>query len=329
MMSVMAQDMQVTLAGPRVETEGGDDYFYVDVLMYSNGGFKLGSGQLYVNYNTLAFGDNVFQNNNLEILLPPEALLSRILGAPPFEFDYYGDRIVNDNTSSRFSFSWQQDFSAGCLLENNANYYSNLLFTIKIKFLPGQSGLDPGVCLEDGINFIEQIFTACGPVDCNTADCYAIPGIKLSDGYYPCSDCRIVYSKSDTGPGSLKEALNCTIPGDTIWFSPGLRTDSILIVNNPAEINKDITVLAVKDLAIHVNGGQTNKVFDILAGNNVYIEGVHVITSDNAGSIGIHNKGNTTLNNVVIYYDSSIGNIMPILNESDLQIKGVTEVKEK
>jgi len=148
--NVEGQDVTYSLSNPRMETEGLDDYFLADVLTYSNLGFKLGSGQLYFNYDTLAFGPNIFNSGALEIIIPDSSILDRRVGSPPFSFNYYGNFITNDNIYSRVSFSWQHDFSYACLDTVNVDYYTGVLFTLKIKYLSGQAGQNTGLCLEGG-----------------------------------------------------------------------------------------------------------------------------------------------------------------------------------
>ncbi|MEM9931567.1 MAG: hypothetical protein AAF840_17305, partial [Bacteroidota bacterium] len=139
-------------------TNGGTTY-EVDVMISSTAGFKLGSGQLYFNFNSQAFGENVAANNKITIERPPGSILSEKVSGI---FDYYKDFIVNDNTTSRVSFAWQHGFSAGCLSANNVTASPTLLFRIVIDFAPGGSGVVPDVCFESSEIFTAQTFTACG-----------------------------------------------------------------------------------------------------------------------------------------------------------------------
>ena len=322
--NVEGQDVTYSLSNPRMETEGLDDYFLADVLTYSNLGFKLGSGQLYFNYDTLAFGPNIFNSGALEIIIPDSSILDRRVGSPPFSFNYYGNFITNDNIYSRVSFSWQHDFSYACLDTVNVDYYTGVLFTLKIKYLSGQAGQNTGLCLEGGNNYVDQTFTACGPSDCNTNDCFNNPGTQLLTDFYICDDCRIVYSKEDSGVGTLREAISCAVPGDTIRFAPNLRIETIGISSAELTIDKDINILARKELAITVSGEQTNRVFNISAGNEMILEGLTLLNGTDAESNCILNLGDLTLRDLTI---KSANGITPqIKNQGTLDIEGTVRV---
>ena len=325
--AIIGQDVHYTLTNPRNVTESGDTYHMVDVLTFSSAGFKLGSGQLYVNFDTTAFGLNVVANDHLEIIIPEGSVLNESVGAPPFVFNFYGDIVLNDNTFNRFSYSWQHDFSNACLFEENINYYTDVLFTIKLKFKPGQAGTDPGICFEGSAVYIDQTFTACGPFDCSTSNCFDFPGQQLVADFYTCeSACTIVYSTEDDGPGSLRNAIACADIGDTIVFAPNLSFDSIQLTTTQLELNKHVNIIAKEDLSILVNGSGIFRVFNILVNREVYIEGLQ-LTSGEAGSAkSIRNRGMLTLNNVTIHNTGNEQSNNIIRNENQLIIQGVTRI---
>ena len=70
----------------------------------STGSFKLGSGQLYFNYNTDAFGTNIMENSRVEFSYPEDSGylcaqgIDAVAGAK-----IYGSFTINDNTTSRVS----------------------------------------------------------------------------------------------------------------------------------------------------------------------------------------------------------------------------------
>lgn len=324
--TVSSQDVHYTLVNPRVENEEGTYYHLVDVLSYSNEGFKLGSGQLYINYDTIAFGSNVFMNDKLQIILPDSSVLNEKVGAPPFEFSFYGDIITNDNTFNRFSYSWQHDFSNDCLFDQNMNQYSDVLFTIKLEYKDDLEVADPGICLEGSAVYVDQTFTACGPAPCNTSDCFNYPGNQIIADFYSCSECLIVYSTSDSGVGTLREAISCALDGDTIRFAPNLRSDSILLSSNQLDINKELSIIAKSNLKIVVNGEFVNRVFDIVVNNEVLIEGVNLIAGDAQQGSAIRNYGNLLIKDVVVSYqyhpllESVVQNHEQMLIRGDVRI---------
>jgi hypothetical protein len=175
-----AQDVRFQLENPQV-SNGGLTY-EVDVMIASTAAFKLGSGQLYFNYNNLVLGENIAANAKINIVRPAGSVLSTKIGP----FDFYKDFIVNDNTTSRVSFAWQHGFSAGCLGVDNVTAAPVLLFRINVELLPGAAGASPDLCFESSELFSDQTFTACGPGSCDNANCQANPGIQLVNDTYIC-----------------------------------------------------------------------------------------------------------------------------------------------
>jgi len=321
-LKVYSQDATFMLTGHRVINEGGTDYYYAEAMSYSNLGFKLGSGQLYFTYDTTAFGPNIFDNNKLQILFPQASVLSKKIGNPPFQFNYYNSLIANDNTFNRVSFSWQHNFSKTCLDSLNMSYFMDVLFVIKIAVKPDHSGpIDP-ICLESNNIYIHQTYTACGPNICNINDCLNHPGVQLSQDNYPCSDCRIVYSVEDNGPGTLREAINCALPGDTVRFAYFIAGDSIMLTSIQIALDKHISVIANKNFSIYVNGTGTERVFDILDGNNVLLEGLSLISGTSNDGAGIKNNGNIKLKDINLYYNVAQINGSQLLNLGTLHVDG-------
>ncbi len=320
-----SQDVYYTLTNPRDIAESGDTFHLIDVLTYSNEGFKLGSGQLYINYDTTVFGENVFHYSNLEILIPDNTILDQSVSIPPMEHNYYNDFITNDNTARRFSFSWQHDFSQACLDTFNIDYYSGVVIALKLKYKNGQVGNPTGICLEGGQNYSGQTYTACGPSDCNSIDCLNNPGVQLINDNYKCSDCLIVYSKLDAGQGSLREAILCASPNDTIRFASNLKMDTISINSSELVVDKFLNILSQPEIGITVSGSATDRVFNVLSGNEVLIEGLSMIGGSGAEGDCILNLGELTLENLTIKKGLGVSHLK---NENNLNIRGMVRLIE-
>jgi len=96
--------------------------------------------------------------------------------------------VQNDNTTSRFAFSWQQVFSSGCLAGNNATSTANVLMHLKIKYATGGLGQLPNLCFESSSTFDNQTFTACGPLNCTNANCTVTPGVQITNDDFDCTE---------------------------------------------------------------------------------------------------------------------------------------------
>lgn len=319
--SVYAQDVTYTLTNPRVETDGVDSFFLTDVLTYSNEGFKLGSGQLYFTYDTTAVGANVFSNSSLEVILPDSSMLNHRVGTPPFQFSFYSSLITNDNTYNRFSQSWQHSFSGDCMIDQNVNPFSDALFTIKLRFKQGYSHVDPALCLEGSAVYIDQTFTACGPDPCNTADCLNHPGSQVAEDVYTCSDCLIVYSTADAGPGTLRGAIECAASGDTVRFSPNLRADSIILTSSTLEVDKALVIAAKAKLGIAVNGVGVDRTLDILNNGDLVLSGLSIVGGSAVDGAAIRNVGNLLMEFINVEANGNVSTNSTVHNLGSLLIK--------
>ncbi|MEO1435647.1 MAG: T9SS type A sorting domain-containing protein [Bacteroidota bacterium] len=154
-----------------------------DVVLSADSPFKLGSGQLYFNFNTNAFGEWAVSNNRVAINFPDGCVLSqKYLGF----LDVYSTFVTNDNTGSRFSFSWQQAFSSGAMDTDNITNTPAILFQVVIDFNAGGQGEIDDLCFESGDLFDDQTFTACGPATPSVADCFSSPGTQLTNDNFTC-----------------------------------------------------------------------------------------------------------------------------------------------
>lgn len=182
MSTVSSQDIHFTFANSTITNDGSNDFFEADVMIQtinSTGSFKLGSGQLYFTYNTLAFDDNANSNSRFEVTTPNvEGYIGGqyIIAA---EASIYKDFTVNDNASFRVSWSFSQAFAAATFTENVTATPTRLCH---IKFKYTDVNQDPMVAFETGDAYLDQFTTACGPDSggsFESENCAANPGTQL------------------------------------------------------------------------------------------------------------------------------------------------------
>ncbi len=183
---VFAQAISFSFSNAATTNDGSDSFYEIDVLVASDADFKLGSGQLYFNYNTAAFGENIQTSGNLEFLRPDGSILAEQIGTAPFIFDIYKDFIQNDNTTSRVSISFQQNITAQFIPANNITSVPTLLCRLKIRFQDPVEA--PMLCFEDQAPFDNQFFSACAN-DGSTAsaDCTNYAGTQITDDSFDCT----------------------------------------------------------------------------------------------------------------------------------------------
>lgn len=182
MSTVYSQDIHFTFANSTITNDGSNDFFETDVMIQtinSTGSFKLGSGQLYFTYNTLAFDDDVYSNSRFEVTTPN---VEGYIGGQFIEAaqaTIYKEFTVNDNTSFRISWSFSQAFAAATFTDNVT---ANPTKLCHIKFKYTDVNQNPMVAFETGDSYLDQFTTACGPDtggSFESENCGANPGIQL------------------------------------------------------------------------------------------------------------------------------------------------------
>ncbi|MDY8138029.1 T9SS type A sorting domain-containing protein [Aquimarina sp. 2201CG5-10] len=180
--NVMGQDLTFTFANAQITNDGIDDYYDVDVMIQSTVDFKLGSGQLYLTYNTAAFGSNVSTSNNFDYSQPVGSILAEEYGG----FKAYKDFIKNDNTTSRVSLGFQQGLGSGSITVNNVTSTPKVLLHTRMKFIDVNE--DPMIAFETGTVYLDQFYSACGPVAGGLSDCSGEPGTQLLNDTFDSSN---------------------------------------------------------------------------------------------------------------------------------------------
>ncbi|MDY8137945.1 T9SS type A sorting domain-containing protein [Aquimarina sp. 2201CG5-10] len=179
--NLQAQDLHFTFANAQITNDGMDNYYDVDVMIQSTVDFKLGSGQLYLTYNTAAFGENISAAGSVEYTQPSGSILGEV-----YTFAAYKDFIQNDNTTSRVSLAFQQGIGSGTITANNVTGTPKLLLHVRIRFT--DVGQDPMIAFETGVVYLDQFYTACGPTAGGLADCAGEPGVQLINDTFDSSN---------------------------------------------------------------------------------------------------------------------------------------------
>ncbi|WCO01772.1 FG-GAP-like repeat-containing protein [Psychroserpens ponticola] len=179
----LESNLTLTFANAQITNDGSDNFYEADILIASTEDFYVGSGQVYFEYNTAAFGGNISSNGAIEYSQPTGSILEGNFATLPA----YKDFVQNDNTASRVSLSFQQNFSESFIASNIPNIQitatPKVLFHIKIKYV--NAGQDADVCFyNDGV-FQDQFYTACGGA--GAPDCTGNPGVQITDDTYDCA----------------------------------------------------------------------------------------------------------------------------------------------
>ncbi len=313
-----AQDVTFVLTNPRTAIESGQTYYLADVFAFSQSGLNPGAGQLYLSFDTTVLGKDLVRNNQLQVLYPPESILAKKSGNP--QMDIYGDFIQNDNTNNIFSVSWQQNESIACSDSSLIDYRGDLLLTLKLQYPSGKPIVSPNLSLMSAASYSGQTFTTCGPTNCGPADCTNYPGIAVNNEDFQNFDCRVVYSPSDNGTGSIRQAIACATSGDTIRFSNALKFDSIGITSDTLLLDKSLYFVAHKDWKIYINGSAVNRLYHISPGAVVLFEGLNHLSGTSPYASMIFNSGSLILKDNFLFFSPGQDDV--IINKGNLTAKG-------
>jgi hypothetical protein len=100
-----------------------------------------------------------------------------------------------------------------------------------------------------------------------------------------------VSNLSDSGPGSLRDAIEYLRPGDTVRFAPSL-TGTIFVTNGDIAIDKSLRLEGPGDNRVVLSGGNANRLFRIENGQ-VLISGLTMTYGRALGTNGTDGASNT------------------------------------
>ncbi len=105
-----------------------------------------------------------------------------------------------------------------------------------------------------------------------------------------------VTNNNDNGPGSLRQAISDSLPGDTIDFDSSLNGQTILLTTGELLIDKSLTIAGPGANLLAVDGTHASRVVNIGPGFEVTISGLTIVNgfSPDFGG-GILNGGSLTI----------------------------------
>ncbi len=105
----------------------------------------------------------------------------------------------------------------------------------------------------------------------------------------------VVTDNHDSGPGSLRQAIQDAHSGDTIAFAPNLRGETITLTSGELDVSKSLAIDGPGADQLSVSGDDSSRVFKISQGANVSISGLTITDGEAAQGGGIFNSGTLTL----------------------------------
>jgi uncharacterized repeat protein (TIGR01451 family) len=130
-----------------------------------------------------------------------------------------------------------------------------------------------------------------------------------------------VTTTSDSGAGSLRQAIADAVAGDTISFSlPNGST--IVLTSGQLSIEKSLTIDGPGANALTVSGNNASRVFNLVSGANVTISGI-TISNGAVGDLGggiYHGSGTLAITDCIISGNTAFGHAGGILNTGTLTL---------
>ncbi|CAL2078560.1 conserved protein of unknown function precursor containing a type A C-terminal secretion signal [Tenacibaculum sp. 190524A02b] len=296
---LFSQNISFSFVNARNTNDGTNDFYEADIYIASDSDFIVGSGQIYFNYNIEAFGENVHTNGNIEMLQPDGSVLATsFFGGTVLAYTSF---IVNDNTTSRVSTSFQQLASSGTIGMPVISSTPKHLYSIKIKYTDVSK--DPNVSFETGGVFLDQFYTACGPatvVALGTADCTKYSGTQITGDNYDSSGAALPTNVNWTGSSSAfwgvtSNWTDTAIPNVTNNVTiPDVTNDPI--VNSGNYSVNDLTIATGADLTIDTNGtlnvnGNLNSSGTIALASNTSNSSVFIVEGTTSGQVTFQKNG--------------------------------------
>ena len=105
-----------------------------------------------------------------------------------------------------------------------------------------------------------------------------------------------VINTSDSGAGSLRQAISDSSSGDTINFNSSLNGQTITLTSGELLINKNLTITGPGANLLAINGNAAGRVFEITSGIDVTISGLTITNGNSGGDYGggIYNLGDSS-----------------------------------
>jgi len=131
-----------------------------------------------------------------------------------------------------------------------------------------------------------------------------------------------VTTTADSGPGSLRQAIQAAAPGDTINFSV---TGAITLTSGELFIGKNLTLQGPGATSLAISGDDASRVVRIYGSETtVTISDITIRNGSASGGAGILNNGALTLMNVAVRDNTSESSGGGILNYGPLNLTNVT-----
>ncbi len=133
--------------------------------------------------------------------------------------------------------------------------------------------------------------------------------------------CIYVYTTADTGPGSLRSAIDCASSNDVITFSPDVYNSSIILATDSIVINKNITIESLPEHNIRISAqapyvSSLPTLFKISTGTQVTLKGFSIDGAFGPHGSAVSNEGTLIIEDMVFTTGGNMNINSVLLNHS-------------
>ncbi len=160
---------------------------------------------------------------------------------------------------------------------------NNPLSGVNVKFTAPSSG--PSGTFTGGVTSITVVTNASGIATVSLTPntiigsytvVASVNGVAATAGFYVANVPIVVTSSADSGPGTLREAINNACPGATIIFSPGITR--INLTSGELVVNNALTIVGSEANVLTVSAGNLSRVIHISPGSSTAVVNISGIT---------------------------------------------------
>lgn len=145
----------------------------------------------------------------------------------------------------------------------------------------------------------------------------------------PASCCTYVMNTQDSGDRSIRTAVQCAAPGDTIRFSPNIQGQMVNLTSGALTINKNLVFEATNADKINISSSTAASTFIINEGADVQMIKMNVKAGNGTDGRAIVNNGTLTLKDVIVNDTPSVPANSTVINNGTLNIYGNTNIKNQ
>ena len=140
-------------------------------------------------------------------------------------------------------------------------------------------------------------------------------------------DCNLVTDNNDhTGAGSLRYAIGCALPGDTIRFASSLNGQSISIDNTPISIDKELNIYVPSSMNISFISNWNGLMIFNDSNSKLLLQGMDIYYTPSTILPAIFNQGELILHDVNLRRLGPATNHPSLENNGELRVRGSVEL---